>query len=292
MRDEGFAKIAPAAISAALAKAELKAEDVSRLIMAAPLRGVNAAVAKAVGIKAEAVADTLESVLGEAGCAHPLLMLAHELETAPAGAVLMVVGFGQGCDVLLLRATGRKRAAGQLGVSGWLARRRAEDNYCKYLAFRGTLPLERGMRAEQDAKTALTALYRNRKAVLALVGGRCKTTGVVQFPKTPVSVAQDVRAVATQDDYPLADRLAHVLTYTADRLGYSPDPPTYYGAVAFEGGGRITVEFADVDEADVEVGRAMRMMFRIKAVDEARGFVKYFWKAVPDYRAATRMQAA
>jgi hypothetical protein len=31
----------------------------------------------------------------------------------------------------------------------------------------------------------------------------------------------------------------------------------------------------------------MRMMFRIKAVDETRGFTKYFWKAVPDYRAGS-----
>ena len=30
------------------------------------------------------------------------------------------------------------------------------------------------------------------------------------------------------------------------------------------------------------------MMFRIKAVDEMRGFTKYFWKAVPDYRAAAK----
>ena len=35
---------------------------------------------------------------------------------------------------------------------------------------------------------------------------------------------------------------------------------------------------------DIEVGAPMRMMFRIKAVDELRGFTKYFWKAAPDFR--------
>jgi hypothetical protein len=29
------------------------------------------------------------------------------------------------------------------------------------------------------------------------------------------------------------------------------------------------------------VGCAMQMVFRIKAVDDVRGFVKYFWKAAP-----------
>ena len=45
-------------------------------------------------------------------------------------------------------------------------------------------------------------------------------------------------------------------------------------------GGRMTVEFADVS-GEIEVGAQMRMVFRIKAVDEVRGMVKYFWKAAP-----------
>lgn len=291
VRDEGYAKIVPAAVSAVLAKAGLAAGDVDRFIMPAPIAGVSAAMAKAAGVKADAVADTLDAALGDTGAAHSLVMLAHALEQAPKGQVLLVLGFGQGCDAALLRATGR-RAAGALGVSGWLARRRAEDNYLKYLAFRGHLALERGMRAENDEKTALTALYRNRKAVMALVGGRSTQTGEVQFPKTPIAVSGDARSQGTLEDYPLADRVARILTYTADRLTYSPDPPAYYGTVDFEGGGRMMMEFTDVDEADVEVGRPMRMMFRIKAVDERRGFVKYFWKAVPDFRAASPAQSA
>jgi 3-hydroxy-3-methylglutaryl CoA synthase len=293
VRDEGYAKLVPAAIAAALAKAGLQPGDVSRFVMAAPFRGLTASLAKAAGLKPEAVADPLDGVVGDAGCAHPLLMLAHALETAKAGEVLLVVGFGQGCDVLVLRATGRAAAgAGRLGVSGWMARRRPEDNYLKFLAHRGQLALERGMRAEQDQKTALTALYRNRKAVLALVGGRCTQSGLVQFPKTPISAAGNMRAVGTQEDYPLADRVARIVTHTADRLAYSPDPPSYYGTIDFEGGGRMTVDFADVEAADVEVGRPMRMMFRIKAVDELRGFTKYFWKATPDYRAAAMAEMA
>ena len=64
-------------------------------------------------------------------------------------------------------------------------------------------------------------------------------------------------------------------------MAYSPDPPTYYGMIDFEGGGRMISEFSDVTEDDVEVGREMRMVFRIKAQDEQRKFTKYFWKATP-----------
>jgi hydroxymethylglutaryl-CoA synthase len=293
VRDEGFAKIAPAAIKDALGGAGLAASDIDRFVMGAPMRGVNEAVARAAGIAATAVAEPLAETLGEAASAQPLILLAHALETAAPGQTLMVVGFGEGCDVLILRATDRVASATSgLGVSGWLARRKPEDNYVKYLAQSGHLDIDRGMRAEFDQKTALTALYRTRKAVLALVGGRCTKTGVVQFPKSDVSVAQNDRTVGTQEDYPLAERRARILTHTADRLTYSPDPPSYYGAIEFEEGGRMTVEYVDCEPEDIEVGAVMRMMFRIKAVDETRHFTKYFWKAVPDYRADRGAAAA
>lgn len=283
IRDEGYLRIVPQAVAAALAKAGLTAGDVDRFVMGAPMKGVNAAVAKACGIRADAVCDPLASAMGEAGTAQPLILLAQVLGTAAHGEIILVVGFGQGCDALLFRATGEPPARPAMGVSGWLRRRAAETNYLKYLAFNGHLALERGMRAEFDQKTALTALYRNRKAVLALVGGRCTQTGAVQFPRSDISVAQNARAVGTQEDYPLADRRAHVLTYTSDRLTFTPDPPAYYGAVTFEEGGRLTMDFADVGDEGVEVGTPMRMMFRIKAVDRMRDFTRYFWKAAPDY---------
>src|SRR3546814_18643661 len=85
----------------------------------------------------------------------------------------------------LFRSTG---AAGQAapagGLTAALARSRKEENYLKYLAFAGHLNLELGKRAEFDQKPVLTALYRNRKAVPGLVGGRCTVTGPVPFPRT------------------------------------------------------------------------------------------------------------
>jgi len=40
-------------------------------------------------------------------------------------------------------------------------------------------------------------------------------------------------------------------------------------------------DFTDVNVGDIEVGMSVRMMFRIKSIDSSRGFVRYFWKAVP-----------
>ena len=51
--------------------------------------------------------------------------------------------------------------------------------------------------------------------------------------------------------------------------------------IQFENGGRWMMDFTDIEEADVTIGRAMKMMFRIKDIDTQRGFKRYFWKAAP-----------
>jgi uncharacterized OB-fold protein len=72
-----------------------------------------------------------------------------------------------------------------------------------------------------------------------------------------------------------------VLTWSADFLTYTVAPPAHYGMITFANGGRFLTDFTDVDEGEVEVGVGVRMVFRIKSVDNVRGFVRYFWKAVP-----------
>ena len=42
------------------------------------------------------------------------------------------------------------------------------------------------------------------------------------------------------------------------------------------------IDFTDIDaDARLEVGTAMRMVFRVKEYDTRRGFHRYFWKAAP-----------
>lgn len=267
IRDEGYTKLLGGALRDALAQAAIDPATIDHALIPISARSVAAGLAKKLGIRAEAVADTLQANLGDTGTAHPLLMLAAVLEKAAPGHRILLAGFGQGVDVLVLETTDAlARLPARRGVAGH--ERQEDGNYQRFLFHRGLLDLERGMRAELDQKQPGSTLYRHRKAVLGLIGGRCSETGTVQYPRA-----------GAQEDYPLADRLARVVTYTADNLGYSPDPPTWYGTVDFEGGGRLVTVFAEVDT--VEVGQPMRMVFRINAFDEARGFTKYFWKATP-----------
>lgn len=282
IRDEGHTGLVGAALKAALAQFGISGADIHHFLLPITARGVAESLAKQCGIAATAIGDNLAANVGETGVAHPLLMLVQALESAQPGQKLLLVGFGQGVDVLLFETTAAlANLPPRRGVQGSLALRRQDDNYLRWLFHRGLLDLERGMRAESDEKQPGSTLWRQRKAVLGLVGGRCTKTGTVQFPKTDISVSTNDHGVGTQEDYPLADIPARIVTYTADSLTYSAAPPNYFGTIDFEGGGRLMAEFTDVDPADVEVGRKVAMAFRIKAIDDQRDFVKYFWKAVP-----------
>lgn len=284
IRDEGYTKIVATAIKAGLQKIGVDAGAVDHFVMPAPMRGIDQAMAKAAGIAPDRICNALAANLGDAGAAQPLVLLASVLEKAQPGQVIMLVSVGQGCDVVAFRVTDRIAKQRQaLGVSGWLARRQVEDNYIKHLYWAGEVALDGGIRSELDLKTPLSVLYRNRKTILGLIGGKCRETGTVQFPRSRVSVSQNARMVDTQDDYPLADIPARVVTFTSDSLVFSPAPPAGYGMIEFEGGGRFVADFTDVGPEGMSVGQPVRMMFRLKRDDE-RGFKHYFWKAVPDYR--------
>ena len=73
------------------------------------------------------------------------------------------------------------------------------------------------------------------------------------------------------------DPLDRPEAFDVDRLQTPPGQAEF----SFDGGGRMMLDFTDVDADALEVGQTMRMMFRIKDHDTQRGFTRYFWKAAP-----------
>jgi hydroxymethylglutaryl-CoA synthase len=283
IRDEGYAKIVPPAVKAALKKLNLAGSDIAHFIMPSLMGAVPKQMAKMSGVAETAVRDLLHGELGDAGSAHALVMLSHCLESAKAGEKILVVSFGQGVEILAFEATADlAKQPKRLGVSGWLARRKEEKNYMKFLAFNELLPLDKGMRAEFDKKTAMSILWRKRDMLYGLIGGKCRTCGTVQFPKSQVCVNPNCHAIDSQDDNPMSGLEASIMSFTADSLTYSPDPPAYYGMITFPEGGRFMADFTDCDKEQVKVGTKLRMTFRIRDNDQMRGgFKRYFWKAAP-----------
>jgi 3-hydroxy-3-methylglutaryl CoA synthase len=282
VRDEGYSKIIPQAIDGLLKKLGMKITDVTKLAYPCFFKAEHAKIARKLGATPEQVVDNMHEVCGETGSAHPFIMLISALEQAKPGDKILMAGFGQGCDALLFEVTDRIAGLGpRNGVRGCLTDKRQMLNYEKYCKFRDLIKVEMGIRAESGTRTAMTTLWRKRKMITGLVGARCGQCGTPQWPRMEICVNPSCRAVKQFEDYEFADRTGRVVTWTADMLAVSCEPPAIYGIVQFDEGGRMLLDFTDCEQQDVHVGQPARLSFRRRHSDEARGYQGYFWKAVP-----------
>jgi len=282
VRDEGYSKIIPEAVSGLFEKLSITIDDVDTVVFPCFFKREHAKIAKTLGATSEKVVDNLHEVCGETGAAHPLVMFSYALEQAKPGDRILLAGFGQGCDALYFRVTENiEKLPTRRGIRGSLDRKKTVDNYPKFLKFRDLIQTEMGIRAEAPTQTAMTVLWRKRKMLLGLVGGKCRECGTPQFPKMDICVNPACHAVGSQDEYEFSDLPAFVNSFTGDLLSVSIDPPAVYGMIQFEGGGRFMADFTDCELGDVQVGQRVNLSFRRRYSDKERGFTGYFWKAVP-----------
>lgn len=293
IRDEGWSKIVPTAIQGALDHVGIKGGDVDHLVMPCVYAKLPQKIAKQCGINPDAIRDNLHAGCGECGTAHALVMLVHALQEVGPGKTLALVGFGQGCDVLFFKTTDAvSKMNGPKGVTGSLANRREETNYMKWLAFNDLVKIDAGSKGTGAARTALSVLYRNEDMLMGLVGGKCTKCGTVQYPRERICVNPNCHSVDSQEPYSLAEKTGKILSWTANQLGFSMDPPAHYGMVTFQEGGRLMMDFTEVQSGEVESGMEVKLVFRVKQFDDQTGFRNYFWKAIPIGEAAAGAQSA
>jgi hydroxymethylglutaryl-CoA synthase len=252
----------------ALKRAELSAEQVDTVIVT----GLHARAARSLsgrlGAAKEALADDLSATVGNTGAAHPALLLTRVLESAQPGQVIALVVLADGADVLLFRTTD--------AISSWRPARAVDAQvgtgasvpYGKFLAWRGMLPVEPPRRPEPQRVSA-SAAGRKEGWKFAFVGRRDPESGDPQLPPLP----------GGGEAVPMADVEGTIVTFTVDRIAYSPSPPIVFAVVDFDGGGRFPVELTDVGEADVAIGGRVEMTFRRLFTSD--GIHNYFWKARP-----------
>jgi len=281
-RDAGYGEIIPRVVNGLFDKLGISMDDVDRLVYPCFFKRDHRSIAAGLGATPEKLVDNMHEVCGETGAAHSFMMFISALEEAKPGDRILMCGFGQGANALYFEVTDNiTKLAGRDGVAGSLANKKTTDNYLKWLKFRDLIKTEMGIRAEAPTQTATSVLWRKNKMIMGLVGGKCRECNTPQFPKSDICVNPECGAFHSQQDYEFADVPAKVKTFTGDLLSVSVDPPAVYGMVQFEGGGRTVVDFTDCTLDDISVGLPVKMAFKRKGVDKERGFVNYFWKAVP-----------
>jgi hydroxymethylglutaryl-CoA synthase len=278
IRETSVRDIIAPTIKRACALARIEPSKIALAVVHEPIAGSWRDIAKAAGITAPNLAADLAQAAGDLGAAHILFAFALACDQAKPGDVILLAGFGSGCDALLFELTGTM--PGAVGAAAMLKTGLATNDYIRFLSLTSALDLDWGVRSEFEQKAQATVIERHGRDTIGFIGGK-DSRGNVQFPKSQIPVHPDADGPEPLTDVRLADLEATLVSVTADRLNYTPDPPFWFGLVQFENGARVMMEFTDADAKGFKVGDKVRMRLRIKSHDKRRGFRTYFWKAAP-----------
>jgi uncharacterized OB-fold protein/3-oxoacyl-[acyl-carrier-protein] synthase III len=268
-----------------LKDAGVGAEEIDRVAVTGMHGRAVKSLSGRLGVRDGALADDLADGVGQSGAAHPLLLLAALIEeeaagqaagTLGAGRVLALVHLADGADVVIVRTTAElarwrpdRPVAAQVAVG-------ADLPYGTFLSWRGMLTLEPPRRPGPERVSA-TAAWRSEDWKFGFVGSKDRTSGAVHLPPSRVSMEGD--AVDDMEPVSMADAVGTVVTFTVDRMAYSPSPPVVFAVVDFDGGGRFPLELTDVDAERLATGDRVEMTFR--RLFTADGIHDYFWKGRP-----------
>ena len=278
IRDEGYSKFVPQAISGVLSKCNIGIQDVAKVAFYSPFPGYHNAMMRSLKLDPAQVQDSLFTTAGNTATALPLMQLVAALEDAKPGDRILVAGYGNGSDALLFKVTeeiekvrNRRGIKGHLGIKGI-------TTYEKSIRWRNMVPVEAGGRAEGELRhISPSALWRYRKAVLPLCGSQCNQCGTPDYP--PQRVCNKCQAVDDFKEYRFSDKKAKVFSFTNDLLAFSIDPPATVAVVNFEGGGRGTFDMTDRDPNEVKPDMPVEMTFR--KIQFTKGIHNYGWKVKP-----------
>ncbi|MEJ5255309.1 MAG: OB-fold domain-containing protein [Acidimicrobiales bacterium] len=271
-----YVPLAEQAWNGALKRAEITTADVDLVAVTGLHSRAVRATLRTLGVAEDRIIDDLSSTVGNSGTAHPGLLLAAALDRAEPGQVIAVLSLADGADAFVFRATDALEARRPARTVAGQVANGADLPYAKFLSWRGMLTLEPPRRPE-PARVSASAAARSTAWKYAFVGSRDRTSGAVHLPPARVSMVGD--AVDDMEPIPMADTEGTIVTYTVDRLAYSPSPPVIFAVVDFDGGGRLPIELTDIDETDVAIGGRVEMTFR--RLNTADGIHNYFWKARP-----------
>lgn len=280
IRDEGFMKTVPKLFYELLAKTGKSAEDISKVVVASANNGIVRALPKALKIDPEKLQNNYGDTVGDTGTALSYIMLCDALDNASPGDLIAVLNFGYGADAVLFEVTPEiENFRGKTPTVASMAENKVPfAPYVRYLAYKDLIPLEEGIRGESVSPTALSMQSREGDAVSALEGVRCKKCGAPQYPKHKICVSCQGMDM---EPYSFIGKELAVISFTADYLAFSYDPPQLYGMLDCAGGGRLMLDFTDCTPAEIKVGVKMQPTFRRKYFDKGRDVITYYWKAAP-----------
>jgi len=274
---QGWGPLLASAAKNLLASAKLAPSDLAFVVVDAPNARASAALIAQAGFKPEQIIDARLDTIGHAGAAQAGLMVATALEKSRPGDTIAVICASDGVDAMLLRATDAIASSRPVRtVDHWVASKRADLAYTRYLKWRGILETEPPRRPNPERPAGPPSL-RTHRWKFAFVGTECTACGTRHLP--PQDVCVQCRASRQMREISFSDARGLIKTFAVDRLAFTPQPPMVVAIIDYEGGGRVQSELTDVEPDKVAIGDPLEMTFR--KLFTADSIHNYFWKARP-----------
>lgn len=277
---KGYEEVTAAAVTGLLQKTNMKPKDFDKIVLYEPDQRAPIGLAKKLGFDPKTqLQETLVGRIGNTGTPHVLMSLIGALEQAKPENIILMAGYGDGADALVLRVTDQIGTLREKrGMKAYISSKKTIHDYTTYLLWRGLLnPGSERVYTELLESTSVPAMWRERDRILRFHGVKCKICGTVQFPPQRVCIS-----CHTQDEFEkvrLYDKKATVFTFSMDAISSKVDSPVVLPIVDFEGGGRAEVYMTDRIPNEVKMGMEVEMTFR--KLFFAEGIYHYYWKAMP-----------
>ena len=274
--EHGYREKLGIAISALLKKTGLSVKDFAKVVYYAPDARSHQRMIKQLKLAPEQVQAPMFDAVGNTGAAFAPMMLVAALEEAKPGDRILWANYGDGADAFVLQVTDQiEKVRGRRGIKRHLESKMQIHNYEKYVRFRNLMQGEADRRPQYIS--SLPMIWRDRKQVLPLHGGRCRNCGNIQFPIQRICAY--CQAKDNYEEVRLADKTATVFTFSMDERAVEVDPPRVWTISDFDDGGRIYCTMTDRDTEKIDIGMQVEMTFR--KIHDGAGVHNYFWKCRP-----------
>ena len=237
-------------------------------------------ISKAMKFGQDVAQNGLFFQIGDLGTPMSFMLLIAALQNPKEGAKVILAGFGDGADALLMHVKDKETLADlsrkHLGLAGYQKSMKTLKNYSVYIESKKLLEKDRYVR-----KSSAVTLWRDTPTVYKMYGNKCKSCGIVQYPAT-------FRAciVCRADDQMEPIKLAlkgSIFTYTLDHLvgGAYMNTPVPRCVIDLDGGGRVLLNMTEIEnpEENVKIGMEVELTFRKE--HEGGDFKNYYWKCRP-----------
>jgi 3-hydroxy-3-methylglutaryl CoA synthase len=223
------------------------------------------------------VTNPMFDTVGNTGASFALLNLVAAVEGANKDDKLLLVSYGDGCDIFAFHVKEKPSTdKGRRGVQGYLKSKSYLANYEKYIRFRKLMEVESGRRRPPQVSSA-AVIHRDRKMIYGLNGTECTSCGRAFFP--PQRICIYCQAKDQFKEISLTERKGKLFTFSKDELAQSLDPPVIVSIVDLEGNLRFYGQMTDRDPDKIELDMVLELTFR--SLGETEGYNNYFWKCRP-----------